>query len=191
MVSKVRSLAKVSALVAVAGLCMASSAAQAAFLSITEPGDELSNISFSRDNNDWIGSPTTTTSNEVFTFSNDIFAPSGTAGSWTFHWLESSGGALSDILDVTMTALSSSTFTMNVVFCSDPAFGSCSTAAPAQTFIEDPAGATFSMPTGLFNPNLQFLVIMDPSVEAPEPASLALLGMGLAGLGFGWRRRAS
>jgi hypothetical protein len=129
---------------------------------------------------DWHGLVGMTSRAETGSVTATLFDPRGHGGTFNFNIYDAGGTTLSDTLVIT-TNPTFGPFT--ATFCSNDS-GGCSALADATAVFEDGAG-NFSIPTGVFDPNMS---MQGNSLETPEPAALGLLFVGLGSLGFIRRR---
>jgi len=112
----------------------------------------------------------------------------GTETEFLVNILESTGGPLSDQIHVHRIA--SADGSQVIDFISDGApFHTAGPGAIVTTLVESGAlqsGLTYNS-AGTGNPPVNIFFLSEVS-EVPEPGTLALLGLGLAGLGFSWRK---
>jgi hypothetical protein len=158
----------------------------AAFLGINETP---TGVVFSGDANftanDWLGLISSTqTGTENASMSANLFNPNGGPGTAIVRILDPNG-ALSDVLTVSFTGGAVGVFTAN--FCSNDDGNICSSAGFTQTVSENAAG-NFAIAVA-FLPNMAIAGFSPPD-QVPEPGTLALLGLGVAGLAYRRRRKA-
>jgi len=158
----------------------------AAFLGINETP---AGVVFSGDNNftanDWLGLISSTqTGTENASMSANLFNPNGGPGAAIIRILDPNGD-LSDVLTVSFAGGAVGIFSAN--FCSNDDGNICSAAGFTQTVTEDAAG-NFAVGVS-FLPNMA-IVGFSPPDRVPEPGTLALLGLGIAGLAFRRRSKA-
>ncbi len=176
------SAALLSSMVLVAG----ANSASAANLSITNlPGTNVTatgDCGFTCD--DWLGAGPMNATTDTLSFVASIFNPNGSTGIETYLISDVHGSA-SDILNLFWTPSGVDVDNLTVNFCATPALGSCATIGTVHNVSQDADGnVAFGSP---FDPDIA-IEVASPG-EVPEPASLALFGVGLAGLGIIRRRR--
>ena len=158
----------------------------AAFLGINETA---TGVVFSGDANftanDWQGLISSTqTGTENASMSANLFNPNGGPGSAIVRILDPNG-ALSDVLTVSFAGGAVGVFTAN--FCSNDDGNVCSAAGFTQTVFENATG-NFAVAV-TFLPNMAIAGVSPPD-QVPEPGTIALLGLGLAGLAYRKRSKA-
>ena len=158
-------------------LLLSAHSAWAANLTITETAG---GVVFSGDGNftanDWLGGFTSSQSGtEIGSMSALINNPNGSGGTEIIRILDLDN-SLSDVLTISFGGAGVTTF--SATFCSNDNGTACSDAGFTQTQFENAAGH-FSFGTRL-DPNMS----INGTSSVPEPGTLALLGLGFAGVAF-------